>query len=136
VAPEYSFEERDREKGGTKTYDVTMILGSPYSRLIKINDEPLSAADSAREAQKLQEETARRRSESEAQRQKRIAAYQQERERDHVLLEQVSEAFDFSLVGREQLASRPVYHLHATPKPGYSPPNLHARALTGMTGDL
>jgi hypothetical protein len=136
AAPEYTFDESDRDADGTKTYEVTMLLGSPYSRLTQVNGQPLTEPEQQQQERKYQAELAKRRAESVAARQHRIAAYQQERERDHALLEQVTEAFDFTVVGREQRASRSAYHLHATPRPGYEPPNLHARALVAMAGDL
>jgi len=136
VAPDYAFDQRERETDGTKSYRVTMLLGSPYSRLIAVNGMPLSKDEDQTEQQRFQRELARRQAESAAERRNRIARYEDERERDHVLLEQLTEAFDFTLVGREQMGSRAVYHVRATPRDGYSPPNLHARALVGMRGDL
>ena len=42
AAPDYDFVERDRQpRGGTKTYEELMILGSPYERLIAVNGKPL-----------------------------------------------------------------------------------------------
>jgi hypothetical protein len=43
---EFDNSERDRTKGGDKTYAVTMIEGSPYERLIAMNGHALSAAKS------------------------------------------------------------------------------------------
>ena len=42
VEPEYNYSERDTESGHTKTYDVLMILGSPYQRLTGVDGKPLS----------------------------------------------------------------------------------------------
>src|SRR5581483_9666976 len=44
AAPQYNKKERDRTADGTKLYQVTMIEGTPYQRLIAINGEPLSNA--------------------------------------------------------------------------------------------
>ena len=42
AAPDYDCELREQDVGGNKTYDQLMILGSPYRRLVAINEEPLS----------------------------------------------------------------------------------------------
>jgi hypothetical protein len=46
----YSFEERDVESKHNapptvRTYEVLMIDGSPYNRMVAIDDHPLSAGD-------------------------------------------------------------------------------------------
>jgi hypothetical protein len=136
AAPHYNFVETDREKDGTRTYQVTMMLGSPYERLLKVNGQPLSAKQEREEQQKFDRELANRRSESPDKRASRTRQYQRERERDHVLLSQLSSAFDFSFVGRETVNGHDTYVLRATPRAGYKPPNAHAEALTGMRGQL
>src|SRR5271163_1323987 len=57
-APNYSFVERDVEskKDGEptiKTKRVLMIDGSPYNRLIAMDDRPLSPGDEAEEKREL-----------------------------------------------------------------------------------
>jgi hypothetical protein len=42
AAPHYNYFERIRDDSGTKTYEVTMLFGSPYKRLVKQNGKPLS----------------------------------------------------------------------------------------------
>jgi hypothetical protein len=136
AAPNYACHERDRTGPTSKTYEVTMILGSPYRRLIAVNDEPLSPQASANEQRKLEQVIAQRRAESPEQRQKRIAQYEKERRRDHLLLEQLTQAFDFKLIGSRVINSRDTYVLRATPRRGYRPPNMECRVLTGMRGEL
>jgi hypothetical protein len=137
VAPEYSYCERDREEnGGTKTYSVLMILGSPYWRLVMINGTPLSLQEEKKEQQRLDETIARRRRESAHERQERIAKYEKERRRDQLLMEQLTKAFEFKLVGRQRRESYDTYVLEAMPRPGYRPPNMETQVLTGMQGKL
>lgn len=136
AAPEYAYKELDREAGNTKTYEITMISGSPYQRLIAVNGKQLSAADSQKEREKLQQATAQRKSESAQDRSSRIEKYHKERERDHLMMTQMTEAFDFKLTGQQKMRSRDVYVLQATPRKGYNPPNNEAKVLTGMKGQL
>ncbi len=79
---------------------------------------------------------AKRSSESANHRSERIAKFQQDRERDRVLMQQLTEAFDFHLVGERRLSGYTVYVLRATPRPGYQPPNTDSEVLRGMRGTL
>jgi hypothetical protein len=137
-APEYNYLETDRDDTGTgtKTYQVMMILGSPYERLVAINGEPLSADQAQVEQRKMEQAIAARSHESPRQRAQRIARYEKERKRDHLLIEQLTNAFDFTLQGTQELGPYEVYCLKATPRPGYQPPVVQAKVLTGMEGRL
>jgi hypothetical protein len=53
AAPQYSYKETDRGHGGSKTYEVRMIEGSPYNRLIAINGSPLPAEREKEEQEKF-----------------------------------------------------------------------------------
>jgi hypothetical protein len=135
--PEYVCYERDREaNGGTKTFEDLMILGSPYQRLIAINGKPLSHDHQNQERDKLNRTIAERRNESAQRRAKRIAKYEKDRKRDHLMMDQLTVAFNFKLTGEQQLNGYDVYVLKATPKPGYQPPNMDTQVLKGMEGRL
>jgi len=136
AAPRFSHHERDRVANGSKTWEVTMIEGSPYQRLIEVNDEPISKEQAAAEEQKMKEEIANRKAESPSERRSRIAKYEKDRNRDNAMMKQLTVAFNFKLVGKSKVNSRDVYVLKATPKPGYQPPNMETQVLTGMQGEL
>ena len=137
VAHEYDYVERDRQKGGgTKTSEELMILGSPYERLLAVNGKPLFPEQQAQEQQDLETILVKRRKESQQRRGERIAKYEKERESDNLLMEQLTKALDFKLVGEQKLGPYEVYVLKATPRPGYKPPNNEAKVLTGMEGKL
>lgn len=136
AAPEYKHFERDREDGRDRTYEIIMIDGSPYQRLVAVNGEPLSPAEQAREEQKLQQVISQRQNDSPRQRAARIANYEKDRKRDHLLMDQLTEAFNFTLAGEQKFGPYDVYALRATPRPGYRPPNNEAKVLTGMEGQL
>ena len=79
-APHYSFIERDVESKGRataiiKSYEVLMLDGSPYNRLIRMQDAPFWREQQIAEDRKLQSEIKKREQESESDRRKRLAAY-------------------------------------------------------------
>jgi hypothetical protein len=120
----------------SKTFEVMMIEGSPYNRLIAINNEPLSREQAAQENAKLQKEMLRREHESASDRQTRVSKYRNGRAEEHLLMQQMTEAFNFKLVGEQNVEGADCYVLDASPKPDYHPPVERARVLTGMRGRL
>ncbi len=136
AAPAYNHKELDRSGQGSKLYLVTMIDGTPYQRLIAVNGKPLSPSQEAKENEKQDQATSQRKAESSEQRQRRIAKYEKDRRRDHNMMEQLTEAFNFTLVGENKFRNFSVYVLKATPRPGYKPPNMDCQVLPGMQGQL
>jgi hypothetical protein len=137
AAPNYDYFERDLQHGGgTRTYEELMIFSSPYQRLVALNGKPLPPEQQAQEQQELEAVVVERQKESEQERVRRIAQYEKDRKRDHLLMEQLTTAFDFRLAGEQKLGPYEVYVLKATPRPGYEPPNIEAKVLTGMEGKL
>ena len=140
-APRYSYLEREvqskHDSAGTiKTYEVLMIDGSPYNKLIANNDHPLSPGERAVEDQKLREEIEKRERESSRERARRMAKYLKERNQDRAMMNEMAEAFDYTLAGEEKLDDRDVWLLDATPKPGYQPKSHETKVLLGMKGKL
>jgi len=119
-----------------KTYEVLMIDGSPYYRLVALNNEPLNKKGEQQEQKKLQAEIHKRKTEPASDRQKRLAEFRSERSEEHVLMEQMTKAFNFKLAREEKLGDAECYVLDATPNPDYRPPVQKAKVLTGMRGKL
>ena len=140
-APEYAFVQRDVESKRhsaptVKSYEVVMIDGSQYNRLIAVDDRPLSPAEQADEENKLRAEILKRGHESERERQKRIAKYLKERDQNHAMLKEMVDAFNFTLSGEATVDGHDCWVLDAEPKPGYQPKNRETKVLAGMKGRL
>lgn len=136
TAVDFDWKERDSTAKGSKTYQVTMIEGTPYNRLLAVNGKALSSEKEAEELKKEHEAAAQRRQESPEDRRKRIAKFEKERTRDNLMMEQLTEAFTFSLMAQRKVRGFTVWMLKATPRPGYKPPNLETEVLPGMQGEL
>lgn len=134
--PEFNFIEKDHEGKTTKTFQVTMIDGSPYQRLLASSGKALSPAQEAVELKKEEKTAAERRAQTPEQREKRIADYGKELKSDHEMMSQLSKGFDFRIVGTRKSGQRSVWVLTATPKPSYRPPNMDCEVLRGMRGEM
>jgi hypothetical protein len=140
-AAKYSYLEREVEskrhaQPAVKTSRVLMIDGSPYNLVTALNGAPLSPEDQAAEQRKLQKEIERRQKESARERQRRIAKYQKEDDRDHEMLKEMVGSFEFHLAGEAQVDGHACWVLDAEPKPEYEPANHEGRVLKGMKGRL
>ena len=144
--PRYSHLERDTKTkidsageataSHSKAFQVTMIEGSPYNRLIELEHEPLTSFQAQQERDKFNREVQRRRNESPDQRRARISKYQSDRAEEHLLMQQMIDAFTFKLNREEQVEGVDCYLLDAIPNPDYTPPVEKARVLLGMKGHL
>jgi hypothetical protein len=146
IARNYTFlqrtEERRMDSGGrvksteVQTYDVTLLEGSPYLRLVERNDHPLPPAEENKEREKLEQSIAHRLKETPAQRQRRIDDYEKRRERQRETMREVADAFDFKIAGEDHIDGRDVWILQATPRPGYRPRSRDAKILPHVRGKL
>lgn len=140
IARNYTYLERQdirgldgsgREKSRkVETWDVTLLEGSPYRRLVARDDKPLPPADEKKEEEKLRKSIEERSRETEEQRRKRIADAEKRREeRRPRSLKELPEAFDFHLAGEEAIDGRDVWVVDATPRPGFKGTTTIARAM-------
>ena len=146
LARNYTCQQREVEKhldshGKVKstevrTWDITVLYGEPYSRLIKKNDEPLSEKEEKKEEEKQDKYIAERKKESEEQRLKREAKQKKEREQGRAFLRDVENAYDFRMVGEERVDGRPAWILEATPRKGFKPTQPHADILPKLKGRI
>jgi hypothetical protein len=140
AAPGFAFVQRDvtTSKGmiTSKTQQVFMIEGSDYYMPIAINDQPLPANQQKLELWKLKSEVEHRSQETPEEAERRAQRYRKTREQNGILIQEFTQAFDFTWAGEEAVNGHACYVLDAKPKPDYRPPNRTAKILTGMQGRL
>jgi hypothetical protein len=134
-----SFTERLNGDGSVKrrelrTYDITLSEGTPYQRLIAIDDKPLEPAMERREQEKLRTDIELRRKETPQQRAKRFADWEKRRNRERVILNEALDAMDFHMLGEETVRGRKAWIVEAVPHPGYRPKSSEARILLKAKG--
>lgn len=141
---DYTYTERDVEnkldgKGKTKsteikTYDVLDIDGEQVQRLTKKNDKPLDAKEAAKEDEKIQKIIDKRKNESEGDRKKREEKQEKEREDGRKFVREIADAYNFTLVGTEQVGGRETWVIDGEPRPGFEPHMKEAKFLSKFHG--
>jgi hypothetical protein len=144
IARNYMFVERtetrdldDRNKSGagrSRTYDVTMLDGTPYRRLIARDDKALSPSEQRKEEQNFAGNLAQRRSETEAERSRRIAEWERKRREFQEPLQEIPAAFNMRIVGEEKVNGEDTWVVEAFPRPGYHPGKGFARFFPKVKG--
>jgi len=146
LAQNYTFvqriEQRRLEKDGrvksssSRSYDVILIDGEPYRRLIARDDKPLPPEEAAREQKKLDKKVAELQRKSARERQERREKTEREREEQRAFLREVPEAYFFRLVGEESIRGRDTWVIECTPNPSFRPRRREARFLNRFHGTL
>lgn len=145
-ANDYSYvqhtEQRQFGRGGrvskseSRTFDVLVIDGEPYEKLIAKDGKPLSESEARKEQEKLDRELARRRQEKPEQRARRLTEREKRRREGREFAQEIPEAFTFRLAGQETLDGRPVWVIDAEPKPGFKGRAKRSDLLTKFRGRL
>jgi len=136
--PQYRYQKRSRLErldaawhpvsSEEKTYDVTLICGVPFNRLVKVQGRELSAAELRRED--AREEKFRQQFVS-ADRKKLVAR------KEGVVTPELLGRYDFAVKERVLLHNRPTLVLTFKPKPGDLPAaSFEDELLNRMTGTL
>jgi hypothetical protein len=146
LARSYTFlqrqEERQLDSSGkvketnSHTWDVTLLEGSQYRRLVAHDDKPLSAEEQKKEDDRLRYAGEQRRAETPQQRERRLADAKRREERQTEITREVPDAFDFKLVGEESLNGGQAWVIDATPRPGYKPKNSAMSYFRKMKGRM
>jgi len=141
---DYTYIEREVEhkldgKGSTKsteikTYDILEIYGEQVEKLIEKDDKPLSPKEAAKEDEKIQKIIDKRKNETEKEREKRSKAEEKDREDSRKWVQEVSDAYNFQLVGTEPVGGREAWVIAAEPRPGFVPHLKYANFLPKFHG--
>jgi hypothetical protein len=118
----------------TKTYEVLEIYGDQVQRLIDKDDKPLSPKEAAKEDEKIQKIIDKRRNETDKQREKRLKAEEKDHEESRRWVHEISDAYNFRLVGTELVGGREAWVIAAEPRLGFIPHLKYANYLSKFHG--
>jgi hypothetical protein len=146
LAKDYTFERREElkvlDRGGAvkrheiSTYDVTILYDEIYSRRIRKDDQPLTAREESKEQQKIDKLVIERQNETEDERKKRLAKEEKEREEGRAFVRDVVNAYDFHLLGEDQVDGHDTYVVEADPRKDFHPTQPHADILPKLRGKI
>jgi hypothetical protein len=120
----------------SKTYEIMELYGEQVQRLIAKDDKPLSGKDAAKEEERIERLTSKRKNESEEDRAKRQADEEKQREKNREFVREVADAYDFRLAGSETLGGRDNWVIAGEPRPGFQANLKEAQMLSKFHGRL
>jgi hypothetical protein len=124
------------KKTETKTYDITILYGQEYSRLVQKDDKPLSESEEKKEQEKLDKFISTYKNESDDDRRKRAEKEEEQRKKDRALFQDISNAYDFQRLPDEEMDGHSLYVIEAIPHPGFHPTQPHADIFIKLKGKL
>jgi hypothetical protein len=132
----WTYTQKDvSDSDGMKEIQVSEIMpldGTPYERVISKNGHPLSGDDARKEEHKYEHALQKREKETKEERAERIHKYESER----AFVKDIPEAYDFKLVGEENVEGRPAWVITMIPHLGFVPSTPHAALLEHIEGKL
>lgn len=127
---EHKLDGKDQVKSTeSRTYEIMVLYEEPVRKLIARDDKPLSENDARKEDEKIQKIIEKRKNESEGDRRKRLEKLDKDREEGRQFVKEIADAYNFRLVGEENLDGRETLVIDAEPRPGYEPHMKDAKFL-------
>jgi hypothetical protein len=143
---DYTYTEREETKKlnkkgevsstESKTSEVLQIYGETVEKLIAKNDKPLSEKEAKKEDERIQKIIDKRRNESDSDREKRIKKEEKDREDGREFVKEIADAYNFTLLGVEQVNDRDAWVIQADPRPGYVAHKKEAKLLAKVVGKI
>ena len=143
---DYTYTEREETKKlnkkgevsstESKTSEVLQIYGETVEKLVAKNDKPLSEKEAAKEDERIQKIIDKRRNESDSEREKRIKKEEKDREDGREFVKEIADAYNFTLLGVEQINGRDAWVIQADPRPGYVAHKKEAKLLAKVVGKV
>lgn len=119
-----------------RTYEIMALYGEPVERLIEKDGKPLNEKDAAKEEERIQKITAKRRDESDEDRRKRETEIEKQRQKSREFLAEVADAYNFQMLGSETLNGHECWVINGEPRPEYQPKSKDAQILPKFHGRL
>jgi hypothetical protein len=111
-----------------------VVEGIIFGRLVERNGKPLDDIERERNEAALRKRMGELKSMSPHQREKLRDEARKKQEEEDAWLAEAPEALDFKLIGDEVVGGRPAYVVELSPRPGYKPSNMKARAFEKLRG--
>jgi hypothetical protein len=120
----------------SEQWETVVLYGEPHRRMLERNGKPLTDGERRKEQAKLDKAVAKLEGETEAQRERRLAEVEKQREKDREFLREVTDLYDLRIVGDDKIDGLDAWVITATPKPGYQPKHRDAKPLLKIQGKV
>ena len=114
------------------TFEVLILGGHDYEKLVERDDKPLSPKEAGKEQEKMDKEIEQRKRETADEK----AKIEKERREERKFLDEIPEEFNFRLLGVENVSGKPAWVITADPKQGYQPKDRGAKLIAKMRGKV
>ncbi len=139
IARSYTFIQREEDhklnssgkvtSTESETSEILILYDEPVERLIAKDDKPLSPKEAAKAEDKIDKFMNDRKNETPEQRQKRLDKEEKDREEGRAFVAEIAQAYNFTLVGIQNIEGRDAYEIDAQPRPGYKPQSRAAKLI-------
>ncbi|HLG96806.1 MAG TPA: hypothetical protein VKX49_10890 [Bryobacteraceae bacterium] len=134
---ERSLDSKGQVKSEEKSKWETVILyGELHRRMLERNNKPLTPEEQRKQQEKLDKAVAKLEGETDAQRERRLAEQEKQREKDRDFLREVTDLYDLRIEREDKIDGQDVWVIAAAPKPGYQPKHRDARPLLKIKGTI
>lgn len=131
------FDGKGHEKSSeSRVYDITMLYGRQFRRLIQKDGRPLSAKEEEKQKERLDKFSAKWGHETPQEQAKRKAAEEKERREGMKYLDEVADAYNFQALPDETIGGLDTWVFDAEPRPGYRPKLPRAKYFTKIRGRI
>lgn len=127
----FTWKERKFREHGTQVERLVSTPNGTLSRVVLIDDKPLTPAQQKQEDERIQKML------EPDQLRHRLKDQQEDRERTDKMLATIPDAFDFTYLGTTTAPNgHKLVDIKFTPRPGFNPPSREAAVFTAMQGDM
>jgi hypothetical protein len=120
----------------TRKLEIMEIEGEQVQRLIEKDGKPLDAKEAAKEDEKIQKIIDKRKNETDDERRKREQKEEKDREDGRKFVLDVADAYNFTLIGSEQVGGRDAWEIQGEPRPGFEPHSKDSKFLSKFHGKV
>ncbi len=145
-AKDYTYRERQvtRESDSSgkvtsthsRTHDVLILYGRPFSRLIEKDDKPLSESEQRKEEERFQKAIDTRKRSADDPNSKERREYEKRRADERKYVNEILNAFDFRTVGEQNLDGREAWIIEGIARPDYQAKDSRAKMLSKFHGKM
>jgi hypothetical protein len=133
TAEEHEYDKSGRlKKTESETYEVLILGGREYGKLIAKDGKALSESEARKVQEKFEREL--RRSAQETPQEK--AKLEKERQKQRDFAKELPAAFDFKLIGEENISGNPAWVITGEPRRDYRARDQLAKVVTKMRGKV